>query len=643
MHRCRIFLFIFFCTLFTISANCAKPDTVFINGLLDRATLIQSSNQDSSYLLSAKAYLLSQKINYRRGIRRAFIRIGSMVYTNGYHDSALAIINEALHISKSLNDYSGIAGADVLLSCIYQSKGMQDSAFGALYQALRFSAMSGDSVMIMHTYYTLGDLSYYYDDYRVATAYYLKAAKLAEMIKNNQGILSAWMGIGNTNYRLGKFNIALSYYLKADSLSRVDNDAVTIAQNLNNIALSYAELKDFGLAGYYYKAALDEYTRRGMKSETANAYYNLADLYLKRNKADSAVYFLEKSLLMARELNELKRAASCYEMLSNAYALKGNFTRAYNYHLQFTALSDSLLNAEKISSISDMQVKYETEKKEQQITLLDEQNKTRSAQRNFFIAGSVVLLLGFFVLGFYYLQRNKLAKKNEEISQQKISSLLNEQEIKSYNAMIEGQEEERKRIATDLHDRLGSMLSTVKLLFSSLDLKIDKAQDENKMQYERAGNLLDEAVVEVRRISHNLSTGIVMSFGLVPALQELCESIDNSKLIKCKLLHYGMDQRLDQHIEIDIYRIVQELFGNILKHAKAKQITLQLNRVDGSINITVEDDGIGFDVAEKMKSGGMGLKNLEARAAKLNGVFHVDSKPGTGTISIIEIPVISQS
>ncbi|MCC6685029.1 MAG: sensor histidine kinase, partial [Bacteroidia bacterium] len=439
-------------------------------------------------------------------------------------------------------------------------------------------------------------------------------------------------------YKQNQFAAALSCYQQIDSISRLIHDDIGNAQNMNNIALCYAGLKRTTKALSYYVRALNAYKKFGMQSEEANVYYNMAILYKDINRPDSSIYYLTLSSELAKQIQEPERLMHNYELLAKIWADKGDYMKAYRYHVQFTTLNDSMLNAEKIASISEMQTKYDTEKKEQQIALLDEQGKTRMAQRNFFIAGSIVLLLGLFVLGFYYWQRQKLAKKNEQIARQKIEGLLNETEIKTYNAMIEGQEEERKRIATDLHDRLGSMLATVKLLFSSLDTKIDTIRKENNEQFSTAKNLLDEACSEVRRISHNLSSGIVMSFGLVPALEELCHSVDQSKLIKCKLMAYGMDERLDQSIELGVYRMIQEIFSNILKHAKASKVTVQLNHVEGSLNVTIEDDGPGFNVEEKRKSGGMGLQNLEKRAAQLNGVYTVDSHPGKGTISIIEIP-----
>lgn len=617
----------------------SPTDTVKINRLLKQSLSLQRINEDSCYILAAEAYKLSQQINYPKGIRGAFILIGSVLMTKGYNDSALAFINEVIVIGRSLKEHRTMARGYLLKSYIAQAKGQKDSAFANLFQSLQFSEQIHDTFTIIQTHTAMGDINFEYEEYKKALQQYETAIGLAQsagMLKEKNDALN---GKGNVLYKQNLFVAALQCYVESDSIHRLIHDDIGNAQVLNNIALCYAGMKQTERAFDYYQQAKNAYKKFGMQSEEANLYYNMAILFKEIKQADSAVYYLSLSSALAKQIHEPERLMDNYKLLSEIWADKGDFMKAYRYHVQFSTLNDSLLNAEKISSISEMQIKYDTEKKEQQIALLDEQSKTRTAQRNFFIAGSMLLLLGLFALAFYYVQRQKLAKKNEQISQQKIEGLLNETEIKTYNAMIEGQEEERKRIATDLHDRLGSMLSTVKLLFSGLETKLDKAQQENALQYEKASSLLDDAVTEVRRISHNMNTGMVMSFGLETALQELCESIHSSGLIECKLLAYGMEERLPQATEIGVYRIVQELFSNILKHAKAKNVTIQLTRTEQSLNLMIEDDGVGFDVAEKLKSGGMGLKNLQARAAKLNGTYHIDSSPGRGTISIVEIPI----
>jgi two-component system, NarL family, sensor kinase len=615
-------------------------DTNLIKSILKNSILLQRTDPDSALILASKAFNLSKKTNYKKGIGTAFMRIGSILHHKGKNDSALLYLKRSLTIRKDLKDYKAASGTCIVLSFVYDNLGITDSAFAVLYEALRLNLLSNDSIDLADTYVSLGNLEINYGNSNKALDYYKLAEGIALRQNNENGLSLALGGIGNYFFQIDDFTNALNYFLKKEAIDFKLNDQVLLSKTKMNIALCYEQLNETNKALSYYNQAINTYEKLNMKGDKALALFNIGSLYNNIKQADKAIPYFIEALKISRILNDKNRVLSCYEFLSDAYAIKSNYLKAYDYHLMYSALKDSLIKTEKINSISEMQTKYETEQKEAKIKLLNAQNKTKLAQRNFFIAGSIVLLLSIFVLVFYYIQKNKIAKKNELIAQQQISNLINEQEVKSYNAMIEGQEEERSRIATDLHDRLGSLLSTIKLLFNSLDSKIDLAQEENRNQYKKANELLDESVVEVRRISHNLSTGMVISFGLVTALQELTESINDSQLIKCKLLVYGMEERLEQKIEIGVYRIIQELINNILKHAKANKIIIQINKIESSINITVEDDGIGFDPKLKQKYSGMGLKNLEKRASQLNGSFHIDSQPGEGTISVIEIPIL---
>ena len=245
-----------------------------------------------------------------------------------------------------------------------------------------------------------------------------------------------------------------------------------------------------------------------------------------------------------------------------------------------------------------------------------------------------VILLFYDVVNYVRALRKKREKETREKEQ-----LIHEQELKSISAMLEGQETERKRIASDLHDRLGSMLSTVKLYFGLIEEQIDMQEEKNKEQYNKANFLLDEACEEVRKISHNLVSGELASFGLVSALTQMKSTIEDSGLIKINFFSFGMDARLGSAVEIALYTVVQELVNNILKHSKATEVTIQLNKVDNNLNIVVEDNGVGFDVVSARSKDGMGLKNQEIRIDKLNGSISIDSAKGKGTTTIIDIPV----
>lgn len=245
----------------------------------------------------------------------------------------------------------------------------------------------------------------------------------------------------------------------------------------------------------------------------------------------------------------------------------------------------------------------------------------------------VLVVLAVIVFAFLF-QRNLLKKQR---AYRQIEVLLQQQELKSAYAILQGQEQERKRIAEDLHDRLGSRLAAVKLHLHAYKNK-SNATDEF---FSTAENLLDGAVEEVREISHNMVSGVLSKFGLVAALQDLRQTLERSNAIKVDLHTWHLAERLNLNVEINLYRIVQELISNVLKHANASEITIQLNRYESQLLLTIEDNGTGFDIAEANAKRGMGLKNLHSRVYALEGKINIDSGQGNGTTVTIEIPITS--
>jgi signal transduction histidine kinase len=244
-------------------------------------------------------------------------------------------------------------------------------------------------------------------------------------------------------------------------------------------------------------------------------------------------------------------------------------------------------------------------------------------------------------LRFYRVEKKKnqlqLIASYEE--NQRLLINLREQELKSLTDALDAQEKERHRISLDLHDRLGSMLSTVKMYFSTIEDSLKHAQDERLEKYYKAVSLIDQACDEVRRISYDIiSTGNV-EFSLVHSLQETVKDINEAGYLKINLFTIGMKERLDKAVEIMLYRIMQELINNILKHSHAKEVTIQLNQTASNLNVLIEDNGNGFDPDTAKAKGGMGLRNIELRINKINGKYHIDSGKGNGTTTIIDIPL----
>jgi signal transduction histidine kinase len=227
---------------------------------------------------------------------------------------------------------------------------------------------------------------------------------------------------------------------------------------------------------------------------------------------------------------------------------------------------------------------------------------------------------------FFFLQKQDYVKK---LKNEEIANMRREQELKELNAMMHGQEEERNRIANDLHDRLGARLSSIKLLFQSeksFDIKF-KVLDS-----------INEAIKETREISHNLSTDMLTRFGLETAIKDTVRGISDTGQIQVDFVSYGLQERLPLEVERNIYHVTLELINNTLKHANARNIMIQISCVDDEINVFYEDDGKGFDVKEVMDAG-MGLRGMYARMNSINGVANVNSKPGSGLHVVLSIPL----
>ncbi len=637
-----IFSSLFLLLNFLVEAE--TRDSTSIDQKILKAYYMQMEDLDSSFLLAKEVLIDSKNLNYSKGIGSAYMRMGSIFNAQSENDSAIFYLRKAKRIRINTRDFKGAAGVCYIMNYAYQGLSLVDSSFYTLYKGLRLNEKIEDSIGLVKTYNNLGDLHSEYSSPKKAFDYYEKAKTLGGKLQYQQGLAISYNGVGNYYFIINDFENALKNFLLADSLFHYLNDVLNRAICANNIANCYDQMDDFKKSLFYHQKALKEYKNLGYEKGQASSLLNLGVLFENENQFDSAIYYYKEVIPLSKRIGDLNLRANAFEQLAKCFSVMNENQLAYRFQKKYSELKDTLINKDKISSISEMQTKYETEKKEQEIELLAEKNKTSLAERNALIAGSLGLILGLFVLLYAYYQRRKNALKDALIAEQKINVLLNEQELKAMNALIEGQEVERNRIATDLHDRMGSMLSTVKLLFGAVGEKIKNTSEETTNQYNKATALLDESCEEIRRVSHNLSTGMVSSLGLESAISELCSTINSSKVLHCKSSVYGLENRLEGNLEIGIYRIIQESVNNTLKHAKAKNISIQINCLEDELNVIIEDDGVGFSIEKIKKQGkGIGLHNLQARAQKLGGNYILDSKPGRGSTVIIEMPLKTEN
>jgi two-component system, NarL family, sensor kinase len=230
--------------------------------------------------------------------------------------------------------------------------------------------------------------------------------------------------------------------------------------------------------------------------------------------------------------------------------------------------------------------------------------------------------------------RNDLAAKEQQLQQQRITELEQQNKLLALSAMLEGQEAERMRIARDLHDGIGGLLTTIKAYFNSLPHPPEEIQ--NPELYNKTNDLINEACVEVRRVAHNLVPQTLSLSGLQGTIEDLGEHLEAQGL-KCDIVVEGIPHNVDQTKGIMIYRILQELANNILKHAEASNVLLQAIVYEDTLNLLVEDNGKGFDTSQV--SDGQGLQNVQWRVNFLRGTMEYESTPGVGTTVTIGLPL----
>lgn len=355
-------------------------------------------------------------------------------------------------------------------------------------------------------------------------------------------------------------------------------------------------------------------------------------------KFGEAIKFYNKGLAVAEKYNIPRWLCQYYSGLAETYENMGNYKKANLYNQLNIKMHDALVNEENFVAAADIQNRYQRAKKDNEILKLGAVNKQKSILNTILIGSTLGLLLISFLGYVNFKNRSKISKQQEELQSQKIAELEKDKQLLAINAMLKGQEEERSRIAKDLHDGVGSLLSGAKLSFMNVKQNL-RLSTENKTQFEKSLSMLDNTIGDLRKVAQNLMPEALVKFGLHEALRDFCDSMQSSSGIKVLYLQFGENRKLENTAEVFIYRIIQELVNNAIKHAGASEIIAQLTMSNSKISITVEDNGEGFDKSKLTDAKGFGIANINYRVQYLKGTSDIVSSPGNGTSVNIQLMV----
>lgn len=607
-------------------------------------------------------------------------------YEGSQPDSAIWYYEQALHLSKKLGYTRGIISYFTNATYVYNILGKYDTSLVLNLQALEISKAFGDPERIIACTNNVAASYYYLEDFVQSADYYLQTLDLLKKHRDEKKLCILYSNLANIYNDTEQFDKTIFYADSAIYLARKFDNAYTLLLCLNTKSLALIKTYQYSEAQKILHEGIALSKKVNDKYTLGSLLENLADLFLKTGKTDAVEPIYREALHIAESVNDKKGISISYRGLGYYYLNKKEFSQAWHFtqlslrtahennymseiQKDYLLLSDlalatgkteeynilrmksdsvgiRIVNDKITKNIQNLEEQYKAEQKEREIEFLNHESEVQKLE----IRKKQLLLLSLLgvmftaILSFFFIwrsnrQKQRITEQEKEIQKSRIAELEIEKQLVTSEAILKGQEEERTRLARDLHDGLGGMLSGIKFSFSHMKENLVMAP-EDQHNFERSLEMLGSSIHELRRIAHNMMPESLLKFGLDAALKDFCTDFNNNGAIKVTYQSFGMEKMAaTQTTLITVYRIVQELLNNIRKHAAASEAMVQLIFGDNTLSVAVEDNGKGFNAGELEQVDGIGWRNIKSRVEYLKGHWDIQSEPDKGTAINIEITI----
>jgi signal transduction histidine kinase len=615
----------------------SKEDTARINILNNIQASYLDVDNDSALYYNKEAEALIDKLHeesFRYNCYYAFVKIYHAKFDN---ENAVAYCLKGIDVAaKNNNDFQRASLYRALFS-LYFNLRKRDSAIKYAAFAMDITEKIKDTNNIATMYGNLCRIYNEMDLYDKAIDFGKKGIVLGERYKDFKGMLISMNNLGNCYIGTDRNAEAIPVFEELLLAGQKYKRSRSVLNALINLGIIYFNLADEKNTSRVAKKMKEMEPSFDAADHRGTSYRHL--VYGYNHTLQRQFDLAEKDFLSGIKIAEADSITTTMESLYLAMSIikyaNQDFAAAASWDNKWGALDQSLKRKEMSEYALDLEAKYETERKETKIKLQEAQLKQTSIV-NYFLIGSAITLLIISLLSYRtYTQKQKL-------QQQRINELETQQQLTATEAVLKGEEQERSRLAKDLHDGLGGMLSGIKYSFNTMKGNLIMTP-ENNQAFERSMDMLDSSIKEMRRVAHNMMPEALVKFGLDTALKDLCNDINQSGALQVSYQSIGLKNlTIDQTTAITLYRIVQELLNNTMKHAAAKTALVQLTKSEGHLSVTVEDDGKGFDtllLKQSKSRRGIGWSNIQNRVEFLKGTLDVQSANGKGTSVFIELSV----
>ena len=627
------------------------------NTMVDSLTLVLRNTENNSEIAKVNLQLAKQyeRIDISRSkdfslkslqfksndsiVAETYNQLGRISFFEAQLDSAIYYFNKTKHYFKTSNNQKRIAEVNISLGAVQLKQANYNKTIKTLTESATYFEENNDKLNAAKCYSNIASAFAELNNYSKAIEY----SKKALLVFNNQNQVQYQLitlpNLAMQYFKNGDTLKAIEYNLEAEKLSLQMDNKRSLSIIYNNLGSIYLD-KNSQKAKEYLEKTLKLKRELNLKNGIEITQGNLGYLHYNNKEYKKAVQYYKK---VAKQVNG-KQLVFVYDKLKECYKGLSRFDVALDYSEKSKFLIDSILSIENQKQFIEIQTKYETEKKEREIVELKTLNAEISYKRTlnrhllFTVLGVLLIILFLVYLILKNVKRKKLlAQQKHIIETQKFSKLLKDQELEGIDAIINAQEKERERIANDLHDNLGSKIATLKLYIEEIIDSENYSQKDKDKLYKKLKNLADDTYKEIRSIAHKKNFGTFIDKGLILSIQAIANQISSSHKISIRVINVNVNNPITSTIEIQIFRIVQELLTNCIRHANATEVIIQFSEYEHVLNIFVEDNGIGFDT--NMTPFGFGLNNIKNRIEKIGGTIDIDSTLNEGSSIILNIPL----
>lgn len=589
-----------------------------------------------------------------------------MDYSN---DAAMPVLQRAVQLSGQIGDTYGKARSAALLGIVYSDNAAFAEALTWYDRAIFHFKKLGNLIELGKVYNNAGNVYFRQHDFEPAITSFLNAVDAFEKANARHHLAQVYDGIGNTFHSVNENEKSLRYLVMAEALARENRDTALLCRTLNNSCMALTALKREREAVNRFLEVLKMADKGTSQTTRFLVRSNLANSYANFKMTDSALYYIRQAEALALQSNTppyyLMDIYLCYAKVYESsdqwakakdYMFKartiaetigskdglwkvyGNLVRIYAHlgmsresiaaYDRFGDINDSIQGEKMHARVNELETKYRTLQKDKELSdkqLAIEQQQASLKRKDLMIVITIIAMVTLLIVGFLIWLGVRQKQKLQWLMIQK------EHELLAVKAMMEGEERERSRIARNLHDGIGSILSAARLNMDSLGHQV--VQLPTIPAYRESMTLLKDATAEIRETAHNLLPVILQEEGLLEAVKAFCQKVNSNKL-RVTFQAFGEPTRYNNHFELMVYRTIQELINNVIKHADASGTIVQLTFTDDMLSITVEDDGKGFDPGNMEGGKGLGIHSLHTRMKAFQGKVDIHSSPEGTSIHV---------